>query len=89
MNAGLKMAMVCVTGAMFVTGCGRISDSFKTSIVEFLGVAGELNAQTEAGVSQSDFSQALIKVKSKHEILCGMWPDGFLPVAKFTSTSFP
>ena len=95
MNAGVKVAAVCVAGAMLFGGCGKqnagqgtgqkpgkISDSFRTSLVELIGVCGELNAQTEGGVARREFSQALAKGKSKAEIVFAMWPREFLPEAK-------
>lgn len=95
MNIGVKLATVCVIGMMFVTGCGQnnvsqlwsskpkqISESFKTSLIELLGLCGEITAQTGAGVNQRDFSQILAKAKAKSEIVFAMWPNSFLPAEK-------
>ena len=95
MNAGAKLATVCVVGTMLIAGCGQgpstgntttksesIPQEFKSSLLQFLELAGELNASTEAGVTRRDFSAGYAKVKSKSEILFAQWPAAFQPQAK-------
>ena len=76
-----------LANCLFVSSCGqhgsgKISDSFKTSLMELLAVTGELAAQTEGGVARREFSQTLAKTKSKAEIVFAMWPSNFSPESK-------
>jgi len=59
-----------------------ITPGFRTQLIRYLEIAGELEASTSQGMSKQDLYQHLAKVKATYSVLEPMWPADFKPEAK-------